>query len=313
MIKANPYGDDVKARLKAAALDRIHRFVLAGGSVRGAIINGTRMVSEMRANHGLGILETLVLGHAYLAAGLMTTHLKGSDRIRLTVDCSGPIKGLSVEANAFGEVRGHLKSVPIAVDKPLESFNLSPFFGAGVLEVARFLENAKHPFTGRVALMYGSLAKDLAYYFVTSEQIPSAFHLSIKFDTQGIVTGAGGLFLQVLPGAPEDTVASLESLVAGISSLGEAFEADIPAEAFIQGAFGDHELKILDSYRVEFMCHCGPEKIRNMLAMLPEDDLRDIRQNGPFPVDIQCHNCGSRYQFGQTDVALIYDSRYSPN
>ncbi|MFH1983506.1 MAG: Hsp33 family molecular chaperone HslO [Pseudomonadota bacterium] len=313
MIKDHPYGDDIKAQLKAAALDRLHRFVLSGGTVRGAVLHGTRMVNEMRANHGLGILETLVLGHAYLAGGLMTSHLKGNDRIRLAVDCTGPIKGLTVEVNAFGEVRGHLKSVPIAVDKPLESFNLSPFFGAGVLEVTRFLEDAKNPFTGRVALMYGSLAKDLAYYFLTSEQIPSAFHLSIKFDTEGTVTGAGGLFLQVLPGAPEDTVASLESLVAGISSIGEAFESGIPAETVIADAFRGHDAKILDSYRVEFFCHCGLEKIRNMLAMLPEDDLRDIRENGPFPVDIQCHHCSSHYQFSQADVVTIYNSRYSPN
>ena len=70
------------------------------------------MVNEMRANHELGILETLVLGHAYIAAGLMSASLKGNDRLSLQVDCSGPIKGLVAETNAFGEVRGYLKQVP---------------------------------------------------------------------------------------------------------------------------------------------------------------------------------------------------------
>ena len=313
MIKTAPYGNDLKAQLKAAALDRLNRFVMADGTIRGAVIHGTRMVNEMRANHGLGVLETLVLGHAYLAAGLMTSHLKGNDRIRLAVDCSGPIKGITVEANAFGEIRGYLKAVPIAVEAPLDSFDLSPFFGAGVMEVTRFPESAKHPFTGRVPLMYGALAKDLAYYYATSEQIPSAFHLSIKFDTRGEVTGAGGLVLQVLPGAPEETVAALETLISEIASIGDAFEAGQPAESYIEEALGGHDLKLLDSYRVEFVCHCGPDKIRNMLAMLPEDDLRDIRENGPFPVEIQCHHCGSRYEFDKAEVARIYDSRYSPN
>lgn len=115
MIK-QPFGDTLKAQLIAAKTDRLHRFVLSGGTVRGAVLHGTRMVNEMRANHGLGILETLVLGHAYLAGGLMTTNLKGDERIRIAVDCSGPIQGLSVEANAFGEVRGYLKAVPIPVE-----------------------------------------------------------------------------------------------------------------------------------------------------------------------------------------------------
>lgn len=35
------------------------------------------MVNEMRANHALGILETMVLGHGYLAAGLHCGSLKG--------------------------------------------------------------------------------------------------------------------------------------------------------------------------------------------------------------------------------------------
>ncbi len=313
MIKIEPYGGDLKARLTAASSDRLQRFVISNGIVRGAVIHGTRMVNEMRANHGLGILETLVLGHAYLAAGLMTTNLKGNDRVRIVVDCTGPIKGLTVEANAFGEVRGYLKAVPIPLENPIEGFNLSPFFGAGMLEVTRFLESAKQPFTGRVPLMYGSLAKDMAYYFFTSEQIPSAFHLSVKFDSDGTVTGAGGLFLQVLPGASDDTVASLEKLTQKIGSIGNAFKEGIAAEDYIADVYGDHNVKLLDNYRVEFMCHCSPEKIRNMLAMLPEDDLRDIRENGPFPVEIQCHNCSSRYRFSQTDVAQLYDLRYSPN
>ena len=39
-------------------------------------MNGTRMVNEMRANHELGVLETLVLGRAYIGAGLMAADLK---------------------------------------------------------------------------------------------------------------------------------------------------------------------------------------------------------------------------------------------
>ena len=112
MQKKKPYGDTLKEQLLAGARDRLHNFLLADGAVRGVIMNGTRMVNEMRANHELGILETLVLGRAYLGAGLMSANLKSNDRIAIKFDCSGPIKGLVVEANAFGEVRGFLKNVP---------------------------------------------------------------------------------------------------------------------------------------------------------------------------------------------------------
>jgi len=313
MIKKQPYGETLKEQHLASAKDRIYRFFLAGGQVRGALLHGTRMVNEMRANHELGILETLVLGHAYLGVGLMTANLKGSDRVGLRIECSGPVKGLDVESNAFGEVRGHLKQVPIPLEKPPESFNLSPFFGAGFIRVTRFLEDAKSPFTGQVEMRYGSIARDLAWYYLTSEQIPTAFNLSVKFDTNGVVTGAGGLFLQVMPEADEAIIKELENLVVSLPSIGESFAADLPARDLVQEAFCKQSPEFLADYRVEFMCHCNREKIQNMLMMLPTHDLKDIRDNGPFPLEIKCHHCNTAYLFEKEELAGIYGQRYPHN
>ena len=129
--------------------DCLLTFLMADDTIRGAMVNGSRMINQMRWNHDLGVLETLVLGHAYLGACLMAAGLKAKDRLTLQVDCSGPVKGLVVEANAAGEVRGFLKNVPIPVEKPLDDFNLSPFFGAGFISVTRILADAKQPFTGK--------------------------------------------------------------------------------------------------------------------------------------------------------------------
>jgi len=313
MIKKQPYGNTPKEQHLASARDRIHRFLLAGGQVRGAILHGTRMVNEMRANHELGILETLVLGHAYLGAGLMTASLKGSDRVGLKIECSGPIRGLEVEANAFGEVRGHLKQVPIPLEKPPESFNLSPYFGAGFIRVTRFLEDAKQPFTGQVEMHYGSIARDLAWYYLTSEQIPTAFNLSVNFDTGGHVTGAGGLYLQAMPEADDAILADLENLVTELPSIGERFAAGEPAESLVQDAFAKYHPDFLGDYRVEFMCHCNRSKIESMLMLLPVTDLKDLRDNGPFPHEIICHHCNTIYPIEKEELADIYGQRYPHN
>ena len=80
----------LKQRIKAAAKDKLHHFTLAQDTVRGALVNGYQLIREMRANHGLGILETLTLGRAYLAALLMAAGLKGNDRISVQIECAGP-------------------------------------------------------------------------------------------------------------------------------------------------------------------------------------------------------------------------------
>ena len=313
MIKKKPYGDTLKEQLLAGARDRLHNFLLADGAVRGVIMNGTRMVNEMRANHDLGILETLVLGRAYLGAGLMSASLKSNDRIAIQFDCSGPIKGLVVEANAFGEVRGYLKNVPIPIDKPMEDFDLSPFFGAGFLSVTKYLEDAKHPFTGKVMLKYGNIAKDLANYYLTSEQIPTAFNLSIKFDKTGRVTGAGAVFLQAMPGASEDLAAGLEERVVNLPSLGKAFTADIDPETLIDEVFRKYSPRFLSGHRIEFMCHCNQNRVRSLLMLLPIEDLKDIRDNGPFPLEMHCHYCNTAYHFAKEDIRKIYGQRYPNN
>ena len=313
MEKKKIFGDSLKEQLLASARDRFHNFLMADGAIRGVIMNGTRMVNEMRANHELGILETLVLGRAYLGAGLMSADLKGNDRVSIKIDCSGPIKGLVVEANAFGEVRGYLKNVPIPLEKPMTDFNLSPFFGAGFLSVTRHLERAKQPFTGQVILKYGNIAEDLAYYYFTSEQVPTAFNLSIKFDTDGNVTGAGGLLLQAMPETDAQIAGDLEERVADLPSLGIVFGDANDPEAFVTRNFENYAPQFLANRRIEFMCHCNEERLRSLLLMLPIDELKDIRENGPFPLEMHCHFCNTIYPFSRPEIERIYGKRFPDN
>ncbi|KJS30321.1 MAG: hypothetical protein VR64_16590 [Desulfatitalea sp. BRH_c12] len=312
MEKKKIYGATLKEQLLASTRDRLYNFIMAGDSIRGVAVNGTRMVNEMRWNHELGVLETLVLGHAYLGAALLSSGLKGNDRLSIGVECSGPIKGLNVESNAFGEVRGYLKQVPIPVDKPLQSFDLSPFFGAGFLSVTRFLEDAKHPFVGTVMMEYGSLAKDLALYHLKSEQVPSSLSLSVVFDQDGEVQGAGGLLLQALPGADDKVLSKLEHLVRELPSIGNVvLGSDFPDE-WLQRIFDGFAPRLLDHRGVEFMCHCSRAQIRTMLSMLDPAELDDMARNGPFPIEIRCHNCNTCYGFEQTDMQAIYAERNNP-
>jgi molecular chaperone Hsp33 len=161
MIKKEIPGMSKKEQLKARAQNKLYNFILENGHIRGAIIHGTFMIKEMRANHHLGILETLTLGHAYLGASLLIANLKDRDRIAFKIECEGPIKGLSVEASAFGEVRGYLKNNPIPIDNPPASFDLAPFFGEGFLEMTHYPEYARHPYVGQ---RIGTTGASTAFY-----------------------------------------------------------------------------------------------------------------------------------------------------
>ena len=278
------------------------RFLLGHKAVRGVLVRGTHLVNEMRTRHGLGLLETLVLGHGCLAATLLATSLKGDkDRLALRIECSGPIKGLVAEANGAGEVRGYLRQNPIPLEKPLESFDLSPFFGAGFLSVSIHLEGASQPFTGTVMLEHGNLALNLSQYFQTSEQTPTAIALSIQFDNEGLPVGAGGLLLQAMPGVEEGLMTKLEDCLAGLPSLGRYFAEGGEPEALLVKEFAAFQPELLTTTPVAFACPCSKEDIGRRLRTLSEKDLDELRR-GPFPVEACCHYCNTTYLFARQDL-----------
>ena len=47
--------------------------------------------------------------------------------------------------------------------------------------------------------------------------------------------------------------------------------------------------------------------------MLPMEELRDIQDKGPFPVEIRCHHCNTRYAFDQEHIDRIVAARFADN
>jgi len=297
--------------LKDRAKDRLHRYLLAEGQVRACFVRGRRMLLDMQASHTLGLLETYVLGQAYLAIALMAGDLKGEDRIACKVECDGPIRGWSVEAHAAGEVRGYLRRIPIPVEGQLESFDLTRFYGNGILTVIRYPETAKQPYSGQIELKYGNLASDLANYYLQSEQTPTAIVISIKFTPEGTLNEAAGLLIQPLPGFPAADLDRLEQTMNALPSIGDALAAGQTPDEFMNAQFAHYQIKPIGSRRVEFFCRCRKETVAEVLRRLEPDSLNEIAVNGPFPVEIRCHNCNTVFLFDQAEIETLFASRDS--
>jgi molecular chaperone Hsp33 len=306
MLRAPIEDEKVRKLLDELADDGLGTFLLGTDQVRGALLHGTRLVNQMRANHELGLVETFVLGHGYLAGGLLTANLKGNDRIGFAFSGDGPAEGLSIESTAQGTVRGYLKRSPIPLEGPITQFDMSPLIGFGSLSVTRYMEKAKNPFTGQISLDYGNIAQDLSNYYVRSEQTPTSFSLSVQFDEDGRVVGAGGLMVQGLPRAEESLLAELDHKIRRVPSIGAAFAEGAGVEDFLKEALGEFDPVIIDEREVVFDCHCSKERFARFLSALPIDEIQDMRDNGPFPIRTTCHNCNSTYEFSREEIDHAY-------
>ena len=280
--------------------------LLADGQIRLTGLGGTTMVNQMRANFNLGILETLVLGQAYIAAGLMASSVKGNDRIQLNVECGGAIGGIYVESWACGAVRGFLKNNPIKLEKPLESRDLSLLYGPGFISVTKLLEGNRTPFTGQTMMQYGDLAKDLALYYNESEQTPTMFSLGVHFDKKGTVMGAGGLFIQALPGCSEDVLEKLQKKSYALPSVGKALSDGKTIQEYCSENFAEFGVQFLSSEPLGFSCTCNQNNFKTFLSRLPDNEKKAILEDNNFPLELECFNCGTKYSFDKAQIQEIF-------
>ena len=292
-------------------------FLLNNGRYRGAVLDATDMIREMQKAHDTGILETYALGETYIAAGLLTSMLKGNDRLAIVFECGGPIKGINVEVTAGGNVRGYLKNNPFPLDEVPDSLDLSMLFGPGFLSITKYLENSKQPFTGQVMISYGSVAKDLAYYFTTSENLPTAFNLSVKFNKDGSILGSGGVFIQKMPEFGGNLVKNeaideiedadeIQNSLTSMKSVGISLSEGKSLDELIEENFGSFKPEIVGSKKIDFKCSCSRELFINYLNGLKADDKDEILEKGPFPLVTVCHNCNTEYKFEKKELLNIF-------
>ncbi|MDE5897799.1 MAG: Hsp33 family molecular chaperone HslO [Treponemataceae bacterium] len=307
MVYAEIEDKELRAHLASLPRDGMAVFVMAGGRIRGALFHGTEFVNRMRVQHGLGVLETMVLGQAALCGALMIPMMKGRERISWKYESDGPAAGFSIEADSAGSVRGFLFNERIPVEAPISSWDIRPFLGTGTMTVSRIHAEDRFPRTSTVAVGSGSIADDLAAYYGQSEQVHTAFNTGIQYDSAGRVVGAGGMFLQVMPesggtiGAEPDSggrplLEAVELAFRTAPSLGQWFGEGGSSDDLIYGLFREFAPSVAVRRDVSFFCPCSEESFLAQLRGLPASQLEEIRRDGPDPLEICCRNCGSVYR-----------------
>lgn len=306
MLKKQITDEILLNRFTTMHKDGMTVFMLSEGAIRGAFFHGTRFVNKMRAQHELGILESLALGHASLCAALLIPMMKGRERTVFRCDTNGPLVGFSVEAFSEGFVRGYLLHDPIYLREELTTWNLKPLFGDnGKITVIRYHEgiinSGKPPITGITEIKHKNIAMDLSEYFLQSEQTVTGFNTGIQFDKDGRIIGAGGMYIQLMPDAEsiagEELIEKVEHAFSAAPSFGQWFAEGGDREDVIFGLFRDCKPEILIERKIDFHCPCNEENFMQKLLNLPKAELQDMYKNGADPIELYCHNCGSVYKY----------------
>lgn len=282
--------------------DYIVRATAAEGQIRAFAITSKELVEEARCDHDTSPVITAALGRLLSGAAMMGTMMKGEkDLLTVQIQCSGPAQGLTVTADANGQVKGFPQIA--AVDLPLTDkgkLDVGGALGLGVMSVIKDL-GLKEPYVGQIALQTGEIAEDLTYYFATSEQVPSAVGLGVLVDKDRSVRQAGGFIIQLMPFTQDDIVDRLEKRITEIASVTEMLEDGNTPEQILEIILGEFGVSITDTIPAAFHCDCSKERVSRAIATLSQKDLDDIINDGES-IDVKCQFCNKSYHFDVNEL-----------
>ncbi|HKM04231.1 MAG TPA: Hsp33 family molecular chaperone HslO [Lachnospiraceae bacterium] len=285
--------------------DYIVRATAANSQIRAFACSTKEMVEKARIAHNTSPVITAALGRLLTAGAMMGSMLKGEKEIlTLQVNCSGPIKGLTVTADSSANVKGYALE-PQVMLPPNEKgkLDVGGAMGLGVLSVIKDL-GLKTPYVGQTVLQTGEIAEDLTYYFATSEQVPSSVGLGVLMDRDNTVDQAGGFIIQLMPFAEEAVISGLEASLAKISSVTTLLSDGNTPEQILEIILGDLGLEILDTTPTQFHCNCNKKHIEKAIVCIGKKDIQEMIDDGES-IEINCHFCNTNYHFTVEDLEKI--------
>lgn len=289
--------------------DYIVRAMAANQQLRVFAATTKNIVEQARQIHNTYPVATAALGRLLTAGAMMGSMMKGDrDILTLQIDCSGPIKGLTVTADSRANVKGYVKNPQ--VDLPPSQagkLDVGKALDLGILNVIKDI-GMKEPYNGQTHLVSGEIAEDLTYYFATSEQIPSSVSLGVLMNKDNTVAQAGGFIIQVMPFAEDAMLDKLEKKIESIQPVTSMLAAGMTPEDILEELLGEFGVEITDRIDTAYQCNCSRERVSKAISSIGTQDLQEMIDDGE-PIEVKCHFCDTAYTFDADDLKGFLKSR----
>jgi len=287
--------------------DKIIRGITKNKFIRFFAVNSTETVKEAVKLHNLSITNSVLFGRLLSGALMLGMDLKSEqDALTIKIDGDGPVGKAIVTANKKGEVKGYVNNpqLELSLNNETQSIDVAKAVGKGTLTIIKDL-GLKNPYMGQVELKYGTIAKDLTYYFAVSEQVPSSVGLGVLIEPDGSIRQAGGFIVQLMPNTPEEVISQLEENLAKFPNLTDVMDMGLPIEKimtdFILKGFNP---EFLEEIEAKYKCNCSYRKFEKGLKLLSKEELQEAIDTNET-LTVHCHFCNKDYNYGKDKIEKI--------
>ena len=289
--------------------DYLVRGMTLDGYVKAVAIRSTQTVRRGAEIQKTTPNATAAFGRALTAASMMGNMQKVENgSMTLQIKGGGPIGSIVCVSDPMGNVRGYVTQPNVElVEKYPGKLDVGATVGTdGTLTVIRDLQ-MKEPYVGSVPLVSGEIGDDVTRYFAQSEQTPTACALGVLVDRDQSVKVAGGYLIQLLPGAPDETIDIVERGIQKAGAVTAMLEQAMTPEDILGVVLGDLGVAFMETTPVEYRCYCSRDRVTAALISLGRKELTEIMEEGRnFPVE--CQFCDTVYTFTPEDVKEILNS-----
>lgn len=282
----------------------------------------TDMVEKARKIHDTTPLASAGLGRVLTGAGLMGLLLKNdSDKLTVLFKGDGPAKQILATATANGDVKGYIANPDVELPLTKEGkLDVGGSLGIGELTVIKDL-GLREPYVGTIALVDGEIADDLTAYYFISEQQNSAISLGVKVDVDYTIAAAGGMIIQMLPNAAEESIDALEAMLEKLPPITTLVEEAVSEnrgksdegvlQAMMDRIFAEmpeeYQVETLEFKEMRWHCDCSEERLEKVLMTIGEKDLTDIiEEDGQ--AELVCQFCCKKYYFDKEHLERILEA-----
>lgn len=287
-------------------MDELVRVIAKNAPIKAMAISGTELVERARQIHDTWPVATAALGRLLMAASMMGDMLKEENgSVTLRVRGGGPLGTLTAVSDSEGNVRGYVQNPAVDVPRKAHAkLDVGVAVGCdGELTVIKDM-GMKEPYVGSVQLVGGEIAEDIAAYYVESEQIPTACALGVLVAPDQSVQTAGGYLIQLLPGADDAVISSIERGIASVGAVSAALDSGVTALELLRRVLADFELEVLEASQVEYRCYCSEERVSRALISMGEEELNKLieEQGG---AELTCQFCDRVYSYSKEDLEKL--------
>lgn len=291
-------------------MDRLIRCITSNGAIMASAVDSTVLVATAQQVHNTSPVATAALGRLLTGASIMGAMLKKEDAsLTLKINGGGPLGSVVAIADSYGNCRGWVEHPEVDLPlKPNGKLDVGAAVGQdGLLGVLRDFGSGQ-PYIGQVEIVSGEIAEDITNYYATSEQIPTVCALGVLVDkADHKLLLAGGMLVQVLPGATDADITQLEQNVAVLEPVTTMLAKGMTIEDMCRTVLQGFEMEILDESPVAYACNCSKERVENALATLRPEEIRTLALEDGF-MEAKCQYCNRAYRFSQEELDKLADS-----